>query len=532
MPTVRIAVASTPLTATLDEAVPAAVAAIEEAGRLEAQIVCLPETGLPGHRGQARPVPDVSRAAIDAALEEVAAAARAAGVVTIVGAERPTPAGREIVAVVLGADGTPLGVQAKTQIDPSEEPHYAAGAGRHVFTVAGVTFGIAICHEGFRYPEIARSLVLAGAQVVFAPHHVTTADGSLPARWCDASNPYNEKALMCRALENSVYVAASNVAGPDQGSATCIIAPDGSLLTSLAYGAVGVAWADVDLDRADRLVARRWAPGRNMLTSVATPALSTIPDRRAFAGLYAAEGQQMDNLCGCFWGSLALRAAGIDADQEAVALEAGAILPGGDPITHVAPGATPRCDYRVELPLAAVPASAGTAAPPLAAAIERLSADALAAIEIAGPWSAEHVCALLDAAAPAAILIANVRTGLFWGSRPDPAVVVSHLTGGSPEPPPADWDVGHFVELAALVRGPAGALVVVRDTYRELGLDGHHLQPPDRVAAALRRDDGSEGGVLVVCAAAGADVLRGALRDEGFDLRGWDNGTPQPSAAG
>ena len=111
-----------------------------------------------------------------------------------------------------------------------------------------------------------------------------------------------------------------------------------------------------------------------MLQAVAAPAVSTVPDRRAFAVAYAAEGQQMDNLCGCFWASLALRAAGIDADQEAVALEARSILPGGDPQTHVAPGATPRCDYRVELPLAAVPASAGTAAPPLRAAIERLSA--------------------------------------------------------------------------------------------------------------------------------------------------------------
>ena len=49
------------------------------------------------------------------------------------------------------------------------------------------------------------------------PHWVTTEGGPLPTRWIDASNPYNEKALMCRALENTVYVAASNNAGPDQG---------------------------------------------------------------------------------------------------------------------------------------------------------------------------------------------------------------------------------------------------------------------------------------------------------------------------
>jgi predicted amidohydrolase len=262
---VRIAVASTPLTATLAEGVPAAVAAVEEAGRQGAAIVCLPETGLPGHRVQAREVPDVSAAAIDAAVDDVAAAARKAGVVTIVGAERPTPAGREIVAVVIGADGTRLGEQAKTQIDPSEEPHYVPGSGRRTFTVAGVTFGIAICHEGFRYPEIARALTLAGARIVFAPHFVHTDDGSLPERWCDAPSPYNEKALLCRALENSVYVAAANIAGPGQGSITGIITPAGELAASLPYGQVGVACADLDIEVADALLARRWAPERNML---------------------------------------------------------------------------------------------------------------------------------------------------------------------------------------------------------------------------------------------------------------------------
>jgi predicted amidohydrolase len=263
MATIRIAVASTPLTTTLEEAVPAAIAAVEDAARLGARIVCLPETGLPGHRVQARPVPDVPKDALDEALYEMAEAARKAGVVTIVGTERPTPGGREILAVVFGPDGTRLGEQSKTQIDPTEEPHYVAGTGRRVFTAAGVTFGIAICHEAFRYPEIVRSLVLEGAQIIFVPHFVTTDDGSLPAHWCDASNPYHEKALLCRALENTVFLAASNAAGHDQGSATCIIAPDGSLVARLEYGLVGVVAADIDLAQADRRLALRWAPERN-----------------------------------------------------------------------------------------------------------------------------------------------------------------------------------------------------------------------------------------------------------------------------
>ncbi|CAN5855880.1 carbon-nitrogen hydrolase [soil metagenome] len=265
MSMIRVAVASTPLTATLAEAVPAAIAAVEEAARQGARIVCLPETGLPGHRCQTRPVPDTREEDLEDALREIAEAARRAHVVTIVGVERPTPAGREIRSVVFDADGATLGQQPKTQIDPSEERDYVAGSGRRVFTAAGLTFGIAMCHEAFRYPEIVRALVLGGAQVVFVPHFVVTDDGSLPTEWCDAKNPYNEKALLCRALENTVYVAASNTAGPDQGSATGIITPNGTLLASVAYGRVGVIAADLDLRAADRRLAQRWAPERNVL---------------------------------------------------------------------------------------------------------------------------------------------------------------------------------------------------------------------------------------------------------------------------
>lgn len=262
---IRIAVASTPLTSTLAEAVPAAVAAIEEAARLGARIVCLPEAGLPGHRSQVAAVPDTTRAEIDAAIEAVADAALRTRVAAIVGIEWPTGAGREIRSVVIDADGTLLGEQAKTQIDPSEEADYVPGSGRRVFTAAGLTFGVAICHEAFRYPEISRALVLAGAQVIFAPHFVTTDDGSLPSRWGDPTNPYNEKALMLRALENTVYVAAANVAAADQGSVTGIVAPDGTLIASLPYGTVGVAAADIELDRASRRLALRWAPERNTM---------------------------------------------------------------------------------------------------------------------------------------------------------------------------------------------------------------------------------------------------------------------------
>ena len=267
---VRIAVASTPLTATLAEAVPAAVAAIEEAGRLRAAIVCLPEAAVPGHRVQARTVPEVAQAALDAAIAQIADAARHARVVAIVGTERLTVAGREIVSVVIDADGSLLGEQAKTQIDPTEEVDYVPGAGRRVFTAGGVTFGIAICHEAFRYPEIARSLAVAGAQVVFVPHFVTTDDGSLPTAWCDPGQPLQREGRDAPGAREHGLRGCLELRRPDQGSLTGIIAPDGRLVAGLAYGEVGVVAADLDLELATRLLALRWAPERNVIANDVT----------------------------------------------------------------------------------------------------------------------------------------------------------------------------------------------------------------------------------------------------------------------
>ena len=211
-------------------------------------------------------MPDVSADALDEALREVAAAARRTGVVTIVGAERPTPAGREIVSIVFGADGSRLGEQAKTQIDPTEEAHYVPGTGRRVFTAAGVTFGIAICHEAFRYPEIvalARPRRRAGDLRPALRDRPTTAR-CRPAGAMRRTRTTRRRSC-CRALENTVFVAASNVAGPDQGSVTGVIAPDGTLVASLDYGVVGVVAADIDLALATRLLALRWAPERSVV---------------------------------------------------------------------------------------------------------------------------------------------------------------------------------------------------------------------------------------------------------------------------
>ena len=157
MTTIRVALANLRIPASPDESVELAASAIEEAGCRGAAVVCFPECFVPGYRwpGTAAPPPDP--AFLDRAWTRVADAARAARITVILGTERVTDRGLQITAGVFTPDGTIAGWQDKGQIDPAEEHIYPALATeRRLFTAGSLTFGVVICHEGFRYPETVR----------------------------------------------------------------------------------------------------------------------------------------------------------------------------------------------------------------------------------------------------------------------------------------------------------------------------------------------------------------------------------------
>jgi uncharacterized protein DUF6885 len=251
----------------------------------------------------------------------------------------------------------------------------------------------------------------------------------------------------------------------------------------------------------------------------------------ASVNVVAVEEQQKDNLCGPFWATRILRDAGIEqwagepVDEDLIALRAGSTLPDAPPETSLPRGATSKTDYRYELPVVGA-ADAGTAAGALAGAIEAAAGGALCCVPVRGAWTDRRVEGLVDQGRRlGARLIANVRTGRLWGSRPPRDALLAELDGRVAPDAAPDWDVGHFCELSLLLRGPGGALVLVRDSYPMLGWGGQHLQPPRAVAAALLRDDGREGGVLAVVAADAAERVEGLARELGLEVGIWDNGT-------
>jgi predicted amidohydrolase len=124
-----------------------------------------------------------------------------------------------------------------------------------------MTFGIAICHEGWRYPETVRWAVRQGAQVVFHPHFHEAEPGSFrPSRFADPENSFHEKAALCRAAENACYFATVNYASEGSPTTSAVVGPDGAVIGYQPYGVPGLLVVDVDLARATGLLAQRLKP--------------------------------------------------------------------------------------------------------------------------------------------------------------------------------------------------------------------------------------------------------------------------------
>ncbi|HSE43278.1 MAG TPA: carbon-nitrogen hydrolase family protein [Acidobacteriota bacterium] len=248
---------------TLEEALNKIKKLLAEASSQHAEIVCFPEAYVPGLRGQDFEIYPFDQQQQERALQTVGEFARMFRIAVILGMEKLTAAGKQIATAVIDAQGEIQGWQTKNQIDPTEDRFYVPGGTRRVFEVNGVKFGIAICHEGWRYPETVRWAATRGAKIVFHPQ-LTGAnhDGVHLTEWGSSNAPYYEKAMLMRSIENTIYFASVNYALRFQESATSLITPSGKCQAYLPYGKEGVLVESINIEEATGLLASRYAPDR------------------------------------------------------------------------------------------------------------------------------------------------------------------------------------------------------------------------------------------------------------------------------
>jgi predicted amidohydrolase len=256
--TFRIALANLQYPAAPEDSIASAVQAIEQASIQRAGVICFPESFIPGYRGMGKFVPPPDPVFLEHAWSVIASAAAKADLAVVLGTERLVAGALRITALVINRDGTIAGFQDKVQIDPSEEGTYSSGSGRRVFQTGPLTFGVAICHEGWRYPETVRWAAQRGAQIVFHPHlHEAEPGGYQPSTFADPANSFHEKAALCRAAENTCFFATVNYASDGSPTTSAVVRPDGTLLGYQPYGKPGLLIADIDLTQATGLLAAR-----------------------------------------------------------------------------------------------------------------------------------------------------------------------------------------------------------------------------------------------------------------------------------
>jgi predicted amidohydrolase len=256
--TFRIALANLTFPATPEESIALAEEAIAQASAEGAGLICFPECFVPGYRLLGKQVLPPDPKFLERAWSAVAAAAAKARIGVILGTERVADNRLRITALVVNRDGTIAGFQDKVQMDPSEDGTYWPGSERRVFEAGPLTFGVAICHEGWRYPETVRWAARRGAQIVFHPHFGEAEPGSYrPSTFADPANSFHEKAALCRAAENTCFFATVNCASRGSPTTSAVVRPDGVLLCYQPYGKPGLLIADLDLTEATGLLAVR-----------------------------------------------------------------------------------------------------------------------------------------------------------------------------------------------------------------------------------------------------------------------------------
>jgi deaminated glutathione amidase len=228
-----------------------AVELADEAAGDGARLVALPEYLQfrgpdDGFRASARPIPGEH-------TEAFAEVARRRGVWILIGSLAEAsgdPARPHNTSVLLGPDGEMAAIYRKIHLFDvavdagpvdTESARVSPGDRTVVADVDGTKVGLTICYD-VRFPELYRSLALAGAEILTVPANFTERTGR--DHW--------EVLLRARAIENGAYVLApSQINGPPGQPAfgrSMVIDPWGTVVAQAA-DTVAIVRAELDLDR-------------------------------------------------------------------------------------------------------------------------------------------------------------------------------------------------------------------------------------------------------------------------------------------
>ena len=135
--------------------------------------------------------------------------------------------------LVIDAEGRELLRYRKVHLWGTEKSWARGGDRFPVRSLEGLHLGANICYD-VRFPEGARSLALAGAQLMV-----------LPTAWLGPIEEW-ELAVRSRAMDNGIFVAASALQGESFRGSSLIVDPHGTIIARGDPGVEQLVTADID----------------------------------------------------------------------------------------------------------------------------------------------------------------------------------------------------------------------------------------------------------------------------------------------
>ncbi|MGO4299360.1 carbon-nitrogen hydrolase family protein [Leifsonia sp. RAF41] len=221
---------------------------ITQAANDGATLIVLPESAMFTDFGPS-PDPVANAEPLDGAfVQSLARSAETHGVWVVAGMTEALPDGTRVhnTVVAVSPGGALTALYRKVHLYDSygsrESDTVAPGdiVAPTIFDAAGFTIGVMTCYD-LRFPESARRLADAGAQVIV-----------VPSAW--AAGPLKEDhwatLVRARAIENTCYVVASGQTGPNCTGNSMVVDPQGVVISN-AGTAPGVASAELLNERLD-----------------------------------------------------------------------------------------------------------------------------------------------------------------------------------------------------------------------------------------------------------------------------------------
>ncbi len=123
---------------------------------------------------------------------------------------------------VISDKGQLIGTYDKQQLTPSESDWYSPGNGFIVASINGIKCGFLICYEAC-FPDLFEAYRKKGVQLIFHSCHNVSGKPKPLFRELTLAQ------IRTRAMDNQMWVSASNSSARNSFSTTCIARPDGSV---------------------------------------------------------------------------------------------------------------------------------------------------------------------------------------------------------------------------------------------------------------------------------------------------------------